>query len=178
MRLSGQKIIESMLIFSLYMHSVQAQSFVITLSDDSFNSSFDDNGIDEYSDLDEFGESELNPEQELDPGSWRPIFEPNNSIVDSTLTQYYSGLQKIISAASEGNTRLMEEAVNELDACGSAGDPQAQSMMGFIYGMGITRETDGSKSFLQHQLAADGGNMQSKMALAFRYIRQDVSKLK
>lgn len=174
MRVSGHRIIAlSLFILSLYCHYVQSRPFVLVLSNDDLTGGSDDNGSDESSDFDEFGESESKSEEELDPGSWRPIFEPNDSDIASP--QHYSGLHKIISAASEGNTRLMEEAVAELELSASSGDPHAQSVMGFLYGIGMMRETSRSKSILNHHFAAEGGNMQSKMALAFRYLRQNVS---
>ncbi|CAD5317106.1 unnamed protein product [Arabidopsis thaliana] len=117
----------------------------------------------------------VNPNPNLDPGSWRRIFETNDSTVHASASpQYYSGLHKILSAASEGNTTLMEEAVSEIDSSASSGDPHAQSVMGFVYGIGMMRETSRSKSILHHHFAAAGGNMQSKMALAFRYLRQNM----
>ncbi|KFK41793.1 hypothetical protein AALP_AA2G172800 [Arabis alpina] len=173
MSASSHKIrVFSLLIFSLYIHRVQGQSFVLKFSDDDFHSGFDNNSTNEYSDSDEFLQPESISEQDLDPGSWLPIFEQNDSALTSA--GYYSGLQKILFAASEGNTMLMEEAVTELEASASIGDPHSQSLMGFVYGIGMIREKSGSKSFLQHQFAAEGGNMQSKMALAFRYIRLDM----
>ncbi|CAN6890310.1 unnamed protein product [Brassica oleracea] len=45
--------------------------------------------------------------------------------------------------------------------------------MSFVYGMGMKREKSKSKSFLHHNFVAEGGNMQSKMTLAFTYLRQD-----
>ncbi|CAF2105336.1 unnamed protein product [Brassica napus] len=46
--------------------------------------------------------------------------------------------------------------------------------MSFVYGMGMKREKSKSKSFLHHNFVAEGGNMQSKMTLAFTYLRQDM----
>ncbi|EOA34591.1 hypothetical protein CARUB_v10022149mg, partial [Capsella rubella] len=173
MRVSCYRIVVllSLLNFSL------AQYLVLNFSDDIFLSGFDNNSTNAYSDSDGdgFGQSESTSDHEHDPGSWRPIFElDDSSTVDLTLTRYYSGLQKIISAASEGNTRFMEEGVTELEVFASAGDLHAKSVMGFVYGIGMIREKSEAKSFLQHQLAAEGGNMQSKMALAYRYIRLDM----
>lgn len=177
MRISGYGIvILSLLVFSFVELSVHARPVVLVLSNDDLNSGGDDNGVGESSDFDEFGESEPKSEEELDPGSWRSIFEPDDSTVQAASPQYYSGLKRILSAASEGNFRLMEEAVDEIEAASSAGDPHAQSIMGFVYGIGMMREKSKSKSFLHHSFAAAGGNMQSKMALAFTYLRQDVSK--
>lgn len=111
-----KKLALSVFIISLHIHRVQGQYIVLNFSDDDFHSGFDNNSTNEYSDSDEFVQSESKSEQELDPGSWRPIFEPDDSVVvNAALTRHYSGLQKILLAASEGNTMLMKEAVTELD---------------------------------------------------------------
>ncbi|CAF2101698.1 unnamed protein product [Brassica napus] len=64
----------------------------------------------------------------------------------------------------------MEEVVEEIEAASSSGDPHSQSLMGFVYGTGMMREKSKSKSFLRHNFAAEGENMQSKMTLAFTYM--------
>ncbi|CAN6852561.1 unnamed protein product, partial [Brassica oleracea] len=126
------------------------------------------------SNTDNFGQTESKSDQDLDPGSWRSILELDDLVVNPALTLYYSSLKKMVLAVSKGNISLMEEAVTQLNASASAGDPHAQSVMGFVYGMGMTLETNGDKSFLQHHFSAERGNMQSKMALAFRYIQLDM----
>ena len=65
--------------------------------------------------------------------------------------------------------------MEEIEAASSSRDPHSQSLMGFVYGTGMMREKSKSKSFLRHNFAAEGENMQSKMTLAFTYLRQDVS---
>lgn len=176
MSVSSQKIIA--FTFLLYIHRVQAQYFFLNFSDEDFHNGFDNNSTNEDSNYENFGQTEPRSDQDLDPGSWRPILEQlDDSVVHPALTPYYSALKKMVSASSEGNFMLMEEAVNEVNASASAGDPPARSVMGFVYGMGMTREANGTKSFQQHQLAAEGGNMQSKMALAFRYVQLDVSNV-
>ncbi|KFK41792.1 hypothetical protein AALP_AA2G172600 [Arabis alpina] len=141
MRVSGHSIIP---LLSIFTHHLHARPFVLVLSNDDLNGGFDDTIAYESSEFDEFNESESKSEEDLNPGSWRPILEsPNdNSTVQSP--QYYSGLRKILSAASEGNTRLMEEAVSEIDSSASTGDPHAQSVMGFVYGIGMVRESSRS----------------------------------
>lgn len=69
----------------------------------------------------------------------------------------------------------MEEAVSEFEDGAAAGYAHAQSALGFLYGMGQMRDRSKGKAFLYHHFAAEGGNMQSKMALAYTYLRQDVS---
>nr|VDD30701.1 unnamed protein product [Brassica oleracea] len=64
--------------------------------------------------------------------------------------------------------------MEEIEAASSSGDPHSQSLMGFVYGTGMMREKSKSKSFLRHNFAAEGGNMQSKMTLAFTYLRQNM----
>ncbi|CAN7041489.1 unnamed protein product [Brassica rapa subsp. trilocularis] len=53
----------------------------------------------------------------------------------------------------------MEEALEEIEAAYSAGDPHSQSLMGFVYGTVMIREKSKSKSFFRHNFAAEGGNM-------------------
>ncbi|KMT03679.1 hypothetical protein BVRB_8g190160 [Beta vulgaris subsp. vulgaris] len=64
----------------------------------------------------------------------------------------------MVSSLSSGELRLMEEASSEIEAAAKAGDPHARSVLGLLY----------------HFFAALGGNLQSKMALAHFYARQDV----
>jgi SEL1 protein len=81
----------------------------------------------------------------------------------------------MFAAVSSGDARVMEEAAAEIEAAGSEGHAHARSVLGFLYGMGMMRETNKAKAFLYHHFAAEGGNAQSKMALAYTYLRQDVS---
>ncbi|CAF2140574.1 unnamed protein product [Brassica napus] len=65
-----------------------------------------------------------------------------------------------IPACGDGTfDRLMEEALEEIEAAYSAGDPHSQSLMGFVYGTVMIREKSKSKSFFRHNFAAEGGNM-------------------
>lgn len=79
-----------------------------------------------------------------------------------------------MEAASRGEFGVMEEAVAEIEAASVLGHPHGQSAMGFLYSMGIGRERSDAKAFLYHYFASEGGNMQSKMALAYTYYRQEV----
>ena len=89
---------------------------------------------------------------------------------------YYSGVAKMIAAASSGGPRVMEEAASEIEAAATAGNPLAQSALGFLYETGMMRERNKAKAFMYHYFATDGGNTQSKMVLAYTYSRQDVSE--
>lgn len=76
-----------------------------------------------------------------------------------------------------GDARLIEEGSGEIETAAESGYPAAQSVLGFLWGMGLLRERSKQKAFVYHHFASDGGNMQSKMALAYTYTRQDVSSL-
>lgn len=58
----------------------------------------------------------------------------------------------------------------------SARLPHAQSVLAFLYSTGTARPQSRSKAFLHHHFAADGGNMQSKMVLAYNYLRQEMTE--
>lgn len=167
------------LILSLLpLHSLCRPFFLVLTQDDlretitnPSSSSEESNTDPDSSEWDEFGESESKSEEELDPGSWRPILEDPPSHDESL---YYSGVSKMVSSSSSGELRLMEEASSEIEAAAKAGDPHARSVLGLLYHMGIGRERNKSKAFLYHFFAALGGNLQSKMALAHFYARQDM----
>lgn len=128
----------------------------------------------------DFPDADSRSDDELEPGSWRPLFEPDSSSTkpsqqpDPITEEYYASIETMMTAMSEGEPRLMDEAADEIEAAASTGYPHAQSVMGFLYGMGITRERSGGKAFMYHHFAAEGGNMHSKLALAYTYLRQDV----
>lgn len=186
-----------LLLLGLFTVSAIARPFVLVLSQDDLN--LKDPATDGVadtdpndSDFDDFIDSEAKPDYELDPGSWSPIFEPGSNddnnkspyfnsseedVVESNnydLT-YYLAVRKMVRASSRGDERAMAEAAAEIEATAAAGHSHSQSVMGFLYGMGIMRERSKAKAFLQHHFAAEGGNMQSKMVLAYTYYRQEVS---
>ncbi|KAF9592461.1 hypothetical protein IFM89_014951 [Coptis chinensis] len=113
-------------------------------------------------------------EDELDPGSWRPLFEPTSSSPPNTDLEdrYISSIAKIFDSVTSGDSQLMEEAGLEIEAMSKEGYAHAQSVLAFLYGTGQLREKSGSKAFLHHHFSAQGGNVQSKMALAYTYFRQ------
>ncbi|CAM8971569.1 unnamed protein product [Rhodiola kirilowii] len=162
--------------------SISARRYVLVLSQDDLNnpsSSSSDDDVTASDDWDEFGagDSDIKPASELDPGSWTPIFElETGTLAAEELlgTEYYSAVSKMISAASSGDLRSIDEASSEIEVAALAGDPHAQSVLGFLYQMGIMRDRDGAKAFLFHHFAAEGGNMQSKMVMAYTYSRQDM----
>lgn len=181
-----------LLLISLLPLSTTARRFVLVLSPEDLkdppNSPADDplsTSDETNSDWDEFGEADSKPDDELDPGSWRPIFEPDsdpftkdpinsNEGDEEEMMLYYSGVRKMVRSVSEGEASFMEEAVVEIEAAAGGGYAHAQSALGFFYNMGMVRERDRGKGFMYHYFASEGGNMQSKMALAYAYSRQDV----
>lgn len=182
-------VVFSLLIFSLFTVSLYARPFVLFLSQedlkDTANSPDDSSSSDpshhDSAEWDEFGDSDAHKsDEELDPGSWRPIFEPDSSsgadpgsVADA---QYYSGVSKMVRAVSSGEVNLMDEAAKEIEAAVAVGHPHARSVLGFLNGAGQMRERNKAKAFMYHYFAADGGNMQSKMALAYTYFKQEVRK--
>lgn len=187
-----------LLLLGILPLSTIARPFVLVLSQDDLNLNPTADPTAESdpteSDFDDFIDSEAKPDYELDPGSWSPLFEPGspNSSPYFNISRngdereddsnyeaiYYKGVGKMVNAASSGDERAMAEAASEIETAAEvAGHSHAQSVMGLLYGMGIMKERSKAKSFLNHYFAAGGGNMQSKMVLAYTYYRQDVSKL-
>ena len=115
-----KNLILSLLILSLYPLSLTARPFVFILSQDDLkeatSSSFDDSPPDpttphDSSEWDEFG-SPHKSKDELDPGSWRLIFELNCSssasapldpvLASEANSLYFSGVSNMVSVASSG----------------------------------------------------------------------------
>lgn len=183
MQLQTRRLQLIFLILCLCSLFINARPFLIVISQDDLKdgAAADDSSDSANSDSaewDEFGEPESQKSgEELDPGSWRPIFEPDSpaSGTDAPEDLYYTALGKMMSAVSSGDLRLMEDAVADIDqVAAESGDPHAQSVLGLLYGMGIMKETNKAKAFLFHYFASEG-NKQSKMALAYIYFRQEVS---
>ncbi|KAG0480229.1 hypothetical protein HPP92_011087 [Vanilla planifolia] len=138
-----------------------------------------DSPTEDSADWEDFGDPDSTSEDDHDPGSWRPIFEPSspppaNASDDPWYSLYFSGVRDMIDAASSGDPAAMDAANSQIEASASAGFPHAQSTLAFIFGTGLLRHQSRSKSFLYHSFAAEGGNMQSKMVLAYTYYRQDM----
>ncbi|XP_049393811.1 ERAD-associated E3 ubiquitin-protein ligase component HRD3A [Solanum stenotomum] len=177
---NSRRITFVLLCLALLPISTLGRQLVLVLSQEDLKEAAADstNLVDDPSDtgFDDFIDSEAKPDYVLDPGSWSPIFEPATApqVHLEHEGAYYSSVSKIVKAYSRGDERAMEEAASEIEAAASAGHPHAQSILGFLYGMGIGRERSKAKSFLYHHFAAEGGNMQSKMALAYTYSRQEM----
>ncbi|GER25534.1 hypothetical protein STAS_01122 [Striga asiatica] len=178
-----QRLNGALLLFALLPLSTLARPFVLVLSQDDLSDaaaavSNQPSPPDDVSDFDDFPESESKSDSILDPGSWSPLFEPDLNFQDPNLSDndeviYYNGVRRMVEAAAKGEFRIMEEAAAEIEAAAADGHPHGQSVMGLLYSMGIGRERNEGKAFLHHHFAAQGGNMQSKMALAYTYYRQE-----
>ncbi|KAL9440981.1 hypothetical protein AB3S75_019624 [Citrus x aurantiifolia] len=170
---STPKLIICLLILSLYPISLKARPFILVLSQDDIKDSAASTDDESAADWDDFGDSESMTEENLDPGSWSPVFEP--SIDPGAINgSYYITISKMMSAVTNGDVRVMEEATSEVESAAMEGDPHARSVLGFLYGRGMMRERNKGKAFLYHHFAAEGGNIQSKMAVAYTYLRQDM----
>lgn len=177
------KILIILTLLCIYPVSIHSRPFVLVLSQDDLKDPSPSDPLapdssDSNSDWDEFGDSDSKSDDELDPGSWRSIFEPESQpdpTHDPTREDgYYSGVRKMVGAVSRGDVRMMEEGAGMIEETARGGHAHAQSMMGFLYNMGVLRERSKAKGFMYHYFASEAGNMQSKMALAYTYTRQDV----
>ncbi|KAL7099164.1 hypothetical protein ACP275_09G065700 [Erythranthe tilingii] len=174
----------ALILLSLLPLTTRARPFVLVLSPDDLSDpaaapNYLAAAADDVADFDDFPDSESKPDSILDPGSWSPLFEPDPSFKspnpnDDDEAIYYNGVSKMVEASSRGEFGIMEEAASEIEAAAALGQPHGQSVMGFFYSMGIGRERNEGKAFLHHHFAAQGGNMQSKMALAYTYYRQEM----
>ncbi|KAG2664683.1 hypothetical protein I3843_16G092200 [Carya illinoinensis] len=174
------KLLVPLILLSLFLLSFTVQPYTIVLTGKEFKQS----STDDFPGWDEFGDSDSphKSEDDLDPGSWQPLFEPaspshaSGSSNTSTALEalYFSGVSKMVSVASSGDTRLMEEAAAEIENSASGGHAHARSVLGFLHGMGLMKQRNKAKSVMYHHFAAEGGNMQSQMALAYSYARQEM----
>ncbi|CAN6465964.1 unnamed protein product [Victoria cruziana] len=122
-------------------------------------------------------DADLRPDEELDPGSWRVVFDSDsvgNASVSADDALYFSSVRQMVNAAAAGELDAMDEAVAAIDEIARRGHPHAQSVMGFLHGAGCRADRSASKAFTYHFFAAEGGNPQSKMALAYTYFRQEM----
>ncbi|KAG6495676.1 hypothetical protein ZIOFF_043502 [Zingiber officinale] len=175
-----------LLLLSFCLLASSRRPVLLVLTDEDFanslssSSASDDSdaseGADDWDDLgDPDPSSEAN--DDYDGGSWLPIIDSPfvaNSSSDSSEALYSSGIRRMIAAAASSDPSDMLIAASEIEAAASAGFPHAQSALGFLYGTGLVRSQSRPKSFLYHHFAAEGGNMQSKMVLAYTYFRQDM----
>ncbi|KAF3437154.1 hypothetical protein FNV43_RR19907 [Rhamnella rubrinervis] len=171
-----------LLIFSLFAVSLYAHPFFHFLSQDDLNDNpstfLDDSSSDDSVEWDGFRYPDSHKsDSELDPGSWRSILEPDSSAADPSSEAdalYFSAVSKMFNAVNSGEVRLMNEATSELEAVTAVGHPHSQSLLGFLHGVGLMRERNKAKAFMYHYFAAEDGNTESKMALAYTYFKQEM----
>ncbi|CAL9054756.1 unnamed protein product [Musa banksii] len=186
-------LLHLLLSLALLASSLRPRPLVLVITNEDFADSSsnpsssaitdDSDRSDDSAEWDEFGDPESSAAAtgDYDPGSWLPFIEsasspPSlaNSSSDPLEALYSSGVRHMITAASSSDPADMEDAAAEIEAAASAGFPHAQSALGFLYGTGLMRPQSRPKAFLYHHFAAEGGNMQSKMVLAYTYFRQDM----
>lgn len=189
-----RRLVILLLFFAALLHRrplAVARPLILLLSKTDAADPSDPAAADEEpSDGDDFPDPGLVPDDLLDPGSWRSIVEPESpsnsssslpspshtdpDSISAAESLYLSGVHKMVSAVASSDPRSLEGAAAEIDAAAQAGHPHAQSTLAFFFGSGTAKETDLAKAFLYHHFAAEGGNMQSKMAVAYTYLRQEV----
>ncbi|KAL2607406.1 hypothetical protein R1flu_025979 [Riccia fluitans] len=141
---------------------------------------------------DEFGDNDDLKDEDLDPGSWRQVLEREQGKGASDIEDimelervkggpdrdeilYEKGVRNMVDGLAEGDPVLLAEAISELRKAADGGHPHAQSTLGFLHGSGYGIEKSDAKAHLYHHFAAEGGNFQSKMALAYSYHRQQLN---
>ncbi|KAG0601960.1 hypothetical protein M758_11G151000 [Ceratodon purpureus] len=121
---------------------------------------------DEFSD----GHDSQRSDEDLDPGSWSQVLE-QPSIWDSRNPRFASGIRKMVEAVNEEDPRMLNEAIQVLQDEADNGNAHAQSTLGSLHWMACGVPHSDAKAYLYHEFAKEGGNAQSKMALAYRYYR-------
>ncbi|XP_020082481.1 ERAD-associated E3 ubiquitin-protein ligase component HRD3 isoform X3 [Ananas comosus] len=159
-------------------------------SDPSSSSSEDHDDGDP--DWDEFSSSSsssspASDDLRLDPGSWLSVLDPSfsNSHLNSSSSSpsdgsdpdprealFVSGINAMLAAASAADPAAVDAAASQIEVAAAAGLPHAHSALAFLRGYGVLRPLSRPRAFLHHRFAAEGGNPQSKMALAYTYFRQ------
>jgi SEL1 protein len=180
------------IVVSLVRPAAAVRPFVLVLSVDDFLKdssahpslpSADSAGADADADADEwddFADDSPAADPLLSPSSWVPLLDPTSSPPsgdepDSPADSLFvAGARAMLSAASEGDEVAFVTAAAQIEAAATAGHPGAQSALAFLSGAGMTRPASRSRAFLLHKFAADAGDLQSKMAIAYSYFRQEM----
>ncbi|KAK3151100.1 hypothetical protein QOZ80_3AG0241710 [Eleusine coracana subsp. coracana] len=173
-------------VASLPRPATAVRPFVLVLSGDDFLKdsaahpslpSADSADDDEW---DDFADDSPTADPLLSPSSWVPLLDPaspsaSDDEPDSTADALFvAGARAMISAASAGDDAAFATAAAQIEAAAAEGHPGAQSGLAFLSGAGMTRPASRSRAFLLHKFAADAGDLQSKMALAYSYFRQEM----
>jgi SEL1 protein len=116
----------------------------------------------------------------LSPSSWVPLLDPASASPSGDEPDspsdalFVAGVRAMLSAASAGDDAAFATAAAQIEAAATGGHPGAQSALAFLSGAGMTRPASRSRAFLLHKFAADAGDLQSKMALAYSFFRQEM----
>uniref|UniRef100_A0A8R7Q4T7 ERAD-associated E3 ubiquitin-protein ligase component HRD3A n=1 Tax=Triticum urartu TaxID=4572 RepID=A0A8R7Q4T7_TRIUA len=131
-------------------------------------------------DWDDFADDSPATDPLLSPSSWIPLLDPTTPSPSGDQPDppsdalFVAGVRAMISAASSGDEAAFSTASAQIDAAAAGGHPGAQSALAFLSGAGMARPVSRSRAFLLHKFAADAGDLQSKMALAYAYFRQEM----
>jgi SEL1 protein len=180
------------IVASLARPATAVRPFVLVLSVEDFLKdssahpslpSADSAGADDDAEeWDDFADDSPGADPLLSPSSWVPLLDPASSPPsgdepDSPADSLFvAGARAMLSAASDGDDAAFITAAAQIEAAATAGHPGAQSALAFLSGAGMTRPASRSRAFLLHKFAADAGDLQSKMAIAYSYFRQEVRR--
>uniref|UniRef100_A0ACD5TWV9 Uncharacterized protein n=1 Tax=Avena sativa TaxID=4498 RepID=A0ACD5TWV9_AVESA len=173
-------------VAALLPRAAAVRPFVLVLSGDDFLKDASGahpslpSGDGDADDWDDFADDSPATDPLLSPSSWVPLLDPStpspsDDEPDSPSDALFvAGARAMISAASTGDEAAFSTASAQIDAAAAGGHPGAQSALAFLTGAGMTRPVSRSRAFLLHKFAADAGDLQSKMALAYSYFRQEM----
>lgn len=159
------------LLLPLLRLTAAVRPFVLVITNDDIIKDYSSDSLPSESEWDDF--SSLSASF-VDP--WLSILDPTSSDL-TTSDDLSSSLSDLITSFSTGDPAAASAAAAHIAADAAAGVPAAQSVIGFLYGSGVLRKPDRARHFMYHSFAADGGDLHSKMALAYSYFRQEVSNL-
>ncbi|TVU47676.1 hypothetical protein EJB05_07282, partial [Eragrostis curvula] len=132
-------------------------------------------------DWDDFADDFPAADPLLSPSSWIPLIDTDSSSAaaddgpnSTSDALYVAGARAMLSAASAGDHEAFSAAATRIEAAAEGGHPGALSMLAFLSGAGMMRPASRSPALLLHKLAAQAGDLQSKMALAYSYFRQEM----
>jgi TPR repeat protein len=117
---------------------------------------------------------------EVDPGAWKAVYELPMGDVKAKAIQgeadamYVLGLKHLLGGVGVRRDAVL--GVELIMKAAAQGHEHAQSALAFLQDHGYGVERDDARSFLNHHFAANGGSYQSKMALAYNYVRQQVGR--
>jgi SEL1 protein len=148
-----------------------ARPFVLVISNEDLIKDYPSDSLPPESEWDDFAPLSTSF---VDP--WLAILDPSSTDL-ITSDDFTSSLSDLVTSFSSGDPAAASGAASQIAAEAAAGVPTAQSVIGFLYGAGVLRKPDRARHFMYHSFAADGGDMHSKMALAYSYFRQEVSNV-